>query len=371
MQTEETQMQEAMKKAQEQAQSVETEETSAHEHEVAQDNAQTETETKEFDANALIEENEALKAKLADLEASSKSKIDSLVRAVAETENQKKRIEADVEREVIQEPESVGAIIRSAERIYDNIFILCDGKADKVVKAVLPYVNKTVTCIPQGKKQEITAPGAASNYFLITNYDYKSQFSARHMQKLYGAKKMYIMPYNVDFKDYYTNENMIQFILSNTEPEKSDYSYHLITEMSKLTKVLIGDEEDDDDTFRFNSKTFSRVVQEPKKLSGGNAKIEVTEKKFLRPSKTLVHVSVNEEFEEEPESQTLDPKQLKKLKAEKKKEEKRLKKEEAKRIREEKKAEKARLKEQKKSGKDTKEETEAPMFERGLARKEA
>ena len=282
-----------------------------------------------------------------------------------------KKVEADVEREVIQEPESVGAIIRSAERIYDNIFILCDGKADKVVKAVLPYVNKTVTCIPQGKKQEITAPGAASNYFLITNYDYKSQFSARHMQKLYGAKKMYIMPYNVDFKDYYTNENMIQFILSNTEPEKSDYSYHLITEMSKLTKVLIGDEEDDDDTFRFNSKTFSRVVQEPKKLSGGNAKIEVTEKKFLRPSKTLVHVSVNEEFEEEPESQTLDPKQLKKLKAEKKKEEKRLKKEEAKRIREEKKAEKARLKEQKKSGKDTKEETEAPMFERGLARKEA
>ena len=282
-----------------------------------------------------------------------------------------KKVEADVEREVIQEPESVGAIIRSAERIYDNIFILCDGKADKVVEAVLPYVNKTVTCIPQGKKEEITAPGAANNYFLITNYDYKSQFSARHMQKLYGAKKMYIMPYNVDFKDYYTNENMIQFILSNTEPEKSDYSYHLITEMSKLTKVLIGDEEDDDDTFRFNSKTFSRVVQEPKKLSGGNVKIEVTEKKFLRPSKTLVHVSVNEEFEEEPESQTLDPKQLKKLKAEKKKEEKRLKKEEAKKIREEKKAEKARLKEQKKSGKDTKEETEAPMFERGLARKEA
>ena len=41
-------------------------------------------------------------------------------------------------------------------------------------------------------------------YFLVTNFDYKSQFSARHMQKLYGAKKMYIMPYNVDFKDYYT-----------------------------------------------------------------------------------------------------------------------------------------------------------------------
>ena len=285
-----------------------------------------------------------------------------------------KKVEADVEREIIQEPESVGAIIRSAERIYDNIFILCDGKSDKVVEAVLPYVNKTVTCISQGKKEEITAPGAASNYYLVTNYDYKSQFSARHMQKVYGAKKMYIMPYNVDFKDYYTNENMIQFILSNTEPEKSDYSYHLITEMSKLTRVLIGDEDDEDDEFRFNSKTFSRLAQEPKVLSGGNAKIEVTEKKFLRPSKTLVHVNVNEEYEEEPESDTLEtltPKQIKQLKAEKRKEEKRLKKEEAKRVKEEKKAEKAKIKEQKKLDKETEAETSTPMFGKALARKEA
>lgn len=277
-----------------------------------------------------------------------------------------KKVEADVEREVIQEPESVGAIIKSAERIYDNIFVLCDGKAGKVVEAVLPYVDKTVTCISQGKKEEISAPASESNYFLVTNFDYKSQFSARHMQKLYGAKKVYIMPYNVDFKDYYTNENMIQFILSNTEPEKSDYSYHLITEMSKLTRVLIGDEEEDDDEFKFNSKSFIRLIQEPKTLTGGNAKIEVTEKKFLRPSKTLVHVSVDEEFAPEPEDKTanLNPKQLKKLKAQKKKEE-------AKKAREEKKAEKARIKEQKKHDKEKKAETSAPLFGRVPARKEA
>ncbi len=277
-----------------------------------------------------------------------------------------KKVEADVEREVIQEPESVGAIIKSAERIYDNIFVLCDGKAGKVVEAVLPYVDKTVTCISQGMKEEISAPASESNYFLVTNFDYKSQFSARHMQKLYGAKKVYIMPYNVDFKDYYTNENMIQFILSNTEPEKSDYSYHLITEMSKLTRVLIGDEDEDDDEFKFNPKSFTRLIQEPKTLTGGNAKIEITEKKFLRPSKTLVHVSVEEEFAPEPEDKTanLNPKQLKKLKAQKKKEE-------AKKAREEKKAEKARIKEQKKHDKEKKAETTAPLFGRVPARKEA
>lgn len=146
MQTEETQMQEAMKKAQEQAQSVETEETSAHEHEVAQDNAQTETETKEFDANALIEENEALKAKLADLEASSKSKIDSLVRAVAETENQKKRIEADVERERKYGNEK---ILKALIPVVDSLelALIHSNAEDPAVKPVYEGVQNTVTLL--------------------------------------------------------------------------------------------------------------------------------------------------------------------------------------------------------------------------------
>ncbi|WP_044931969.1 hypothetical protein [Butyrivibrio sp. AC2005] len=235
-----------------------------------------------------------------------------------------KKVEGDVAREVIQDPESVGAIIRSAERIYDNIFVLCDGKAGKVVEAVLPYIDRTVTCISQGKKEEISAPSSESSFLLVTNYDYKSQFSAHHMQKVYGVKKIYTMPYNVDFKDYYTNENMIQFILSNTEPEKSDYSYHLISEMSKLTKALIDEEEMEEDSYRFTKKTVARYANEKAVLDGDNVKVEVTEKEFLKPSKTLVHVSVNEKFKEEEEPSReiteLDPKKLKKIKAEKRKE---------------------------------------------------
>jgi hypothetical protein len=281
-----------------------------------------------------------------------------------------KKVDADVQREIVQEPESVGAIIKSAKKIYDNIFVLCDGKAPKVVEAVLPFVDKTVTCISQGKKEEITAPSSEKNVLLVTNYDYKSQYSAHHMAKLYGVKKVYIMPYNVDFKDYYTNENMIQYILSNTEPEKSDYSYHLITEMDKLVKVLTSEEEMDEEEFKFTGKNITRFVSETTPLSGANAKIEVTEKKFFRPSKTLVHVNTKEEFKEDPkddEIETLDPKKLRKIKAEKKKEEKRLKKEEAKKAREAKKAEKAKLKAEK--SKETK--AERPSFGSGLARKEA
>ncbi len=283
-----------------------------------------------------------------------------------------KKVESDVAREIIQEPESVGAIIKSATKIYDNIFVLCDGKQKSVVEAVLPYVDKTVTCISQGKKEEITAPFASGSYLLVTNYDYKSQYSVHHMQKLYGSKKVYIMPYNVDFKDYYTNENMIQYILSNTEPEKSDYSYHLITEMSKLTRALINDEETEEDEFRFSFKTFDRFISEPVLLSGRNAKIEVTDKKFLRPSKTYVHVNTKEEFTEEKESlKALDKKKAKKEKSERRKEERRLKKEEAKKAKEARKSQKAKNKGSEKTDKGTKADTSHPVFGKNLARKEA
>ncbi len=236
-----------------------------------------------------------------------------------------KKVEADVATEIIKEPESVGTIINSAKKIYDNIFVLCDGKRGDVINAVLPYMDKSVTCISQGKKEEITAPSCDDNYFLVTNYDYKSQYSSHHMQKLYGVKKLFVMPYNVDFKDYYTNENMIQYILSNTEPEKSDYSYHLISEMAKLTKTLIGGEDTEEDPYRFTKKTVARYAKEKVLLDGDNVKIEVTEKEFLKPSKTLVHVSATEKFKEdegssEKEITELDPKKLKKIKAEKRKE---------------------------------------------------
>lgn len=207
-----------------------------------------------------------------------------------------KKVESDVEREIIQDPTVIGTVIKSAKRIYDNIFILANGKAADVIAAVLPYVDKTVTCVRQGIKEEISAPSTESNYYLVTDYDYKSTYSTRQIMKFYDAKKIYIMPYNVDFKDYYTDKNMLQYILHNTEPEKSDYSYHLIDEMNKLVHVLIEDEDPEEDEYRFTYRTFERMVNEPVELTGNNAYIE-KEKKFLRKEKKIVHVSMDEDFE--------------------------------------------------------------------------
>lgn len=121
MQTEETQMQEAFEKAQAEAQereqkqeekSTEAQSNGENQNPQANDN---ESEIA-FDPKELVTENEQLKSQLSALEAKYKADNEKLVRALAECENQKKRIEADVER----------------ERKFGN---------EKILKALIPVID--------------------------------------------------------------------------------------------------------------------------------------------------------------------------------------------------------------------------------------
>lgn len=126
MQTEETQMQEAFEKAQAEAQ--EREQKQEEKATEAQDNGEnqnphaTDTQSNDneseiaFDPKELVTENEQLKSQLSALEAKYKADNEKLVRALAECENQKKRIEADVER----------------ERKFGN---------EKILKALIPVID--------------------------------------------------------------------------------------------------------------------------------------------------------------------------------------------------------------------------------------
>ena len=121
MQTEETQMKQAFENAQnlddsQNMEDIESENVeSQNEAEAEAESAEESTEST-FDVKEILAENEQLKLQISALETKHKDEIDRLVRAVAETENQKKRIEADVER----------------ERKYGN---------EKLLKALIPVVD--------------------------------------------------------------------------------------------------------------------------------------------------------------------------------------------------------------------------------------
>lgn len=213
--------------------------------------------------------------------------------------NVSKKIESDVEREIIKEPERYEMVIRSAAKFYDNVFVLANGCSKDVISAVLPFIDRTVTCIPQKGKALISASSGNKEYFLVTEYDSDSLYGIHHMSKLYDNKDISVMPYNVELKDAAINKNLLPFIMHNVEPDKSDYNYYLISEMDKFLKKITGNDEYEVDDFRFTKKTVSRFIEEPIMLTGKSINIEEKEKKFMRPSKKLVHVLTDDEMHED------------------------------------------------------------------------
>ncbi|MGN0901820.1 MAG: nucleotide exchange factor GrpE, partial [Succinivibrio sp.] len=131
MQTEETNMQKAFEEAAAQAKDFENNqadetldnsenisecECSSEECQCENDEQSDSVDASEIDVHELVSENEKLKARISELEDKGKADTDKFIRALAEAENQKKRIEADVER----------------ERKFGN---------EKILKALIPVVD--------------------------------------------------------------------------------------------------------------------------------------------------------------------------------------------------------------------------------------
>ena len=159
MQTEETQMQQAFEEAQAKAQQQEATQPQAQDADVqAQEQAQatdeqapqTDANNEEqeivFDPKQIIAENEQLKASLAQAQAQAKAEKEQLVRAFAECENQKKRIEADVER----------------ERKFGN---------EKILKALIPVVDSLELALvhadPNNEAAKSTIEGVQNTVTLL------------------------------------------------------------------------------------------------------------------------------------------------------------------------------------------------------------
>ena len=245
--------------------------------------------------------------------------------------NVSSQTEDDLIREIEKNPTIIGTIVKAASKIYDNIFILVNGKNHNLIKGIISYIDKTVTCIPQSVKEDIIADSTENNCYLITNFDYKSSYGVRQMEKIYGGK-MFTMPYNVDFKDYYTNNNMLQYILHNISPEPGDYSFHLISEMTKLTGYLIDEEEYEDKSFKFSIRTLERILDPETPFAGFNVEINDVPGGFFKKGYTDIHINNNrrkghgrdeEDFEEadlggeDDDFEEEQPKKKKKFKKEK------------------------------------------------------
>ena len=155
----------------------------------------------------------------------------------------------DFSREILMKEESIERIIKEAKKIYDDIYILGDGKDAAQMAMLNKKVDLSMICIAQGRKEDVIEPESVRSdgninevLYMITDFDNRSAFDVATMKKAYGVKRIAVLPYNTGFKDAFNSQNILSFVMNNTKVLPSDANYGIISAVMDVEKVMMGQE---------------------------------------------------------------------------------------------------------------------------------
>jgi len=124
----------------------------------------------------------------------------------------------DLYNTIIKNQQAIAVIIDIAQEIYDNVFILLDGKDKEQIEmldnALKNKNHMTIICIPQGNEQSIICDADENITYVVSEYDRRSSFSVSYFKKIY--KKVIPIPYNVSFKDACMKERALTYCMNNS-----------------------------------------------------------------------------------------------------------------------------------------------------------
>lgn len=200
----------------------------------------------------------------------------------------------DFEEEIVTRERDIAKLLVYAKEVYDDIYILVDGKRDKLVGILNKLVDKSFICVPQGNVQEFTAMSDHS-IILVTNFDSRSSYDLKSMQKRYGVGEIASIPFDVSFRDFCCSKNLIRFIMTNDKVGPWDDNYALFSSVSSIIEKIHDGElmELGEPAFIFKEKGAKGEKSESKiHYSNQNVGKEVQKKGFFRKRETVtVHFS--------------------------------------------------------------------------------
>ncbi len=166
----------------------------------------------------------------------------------------------DFEDEVCRRGEEIGMLISFAKEVYEDIFILANGKREDMCQVLNPFCDISLICVPQGNQEEILEPGE-NTLLIVTNFDRRSSYDVNKMKKIYDVKRISLFPYNPNFKDAYNTDNVIQFVLKNSKVEAQDANYELMSMVYDVEKKILNNDFPEDEEMNF-PRLRRRVVEE-------------------------------------------------------------------------------------------------------------
>lgn len=134
-------------------------------------------------------------------------------------------------------------ILKYATDVYDNVFILLNGQNTAVMQELLELSDVYVTCFSQSPNKEIFNSVSGKRALkVVTDYDTTSAYNTMSIKKLYGDKKIYLIPHNSGYRDAYLDGTLLQYILKNMNNTSEDSNYMFMKHVTDLMDGIMGKE---------------------------------------------------------------------------------------------------------------------------------
>lgn len=202
----------------------------------------------------------------------------------------------------------VRTVFKHAKEVYDNVFVILDGTNTAIMQEMLELADIYVTCFPQKPVKEEFNQFTKENQRaikLITDYETESAYSMMYLKKLYGDKKIYILPHNSKYRDNCMAGTLLNYILKNMNDTKEDDNFTFMRHVIEMMEGIMGKEDWNEEipVYEEDEPLASEEIDALEEVVEDDFEVEqVTKKKgFFRKEKTTTVIRLNADIEEEPE----------------------------------------------------------------------
>lgn len=200
-------------------------------------------------------------------------------------------------------------IFKHAKEVYDNVFAILDGTNTAIMQEMLELADVYVTCFPQKQAKEEFNEFTKENQRsikVITDYENESAYSIMFLKKLYGDKKIYILPHNTKYRDNCIAGTLLNYILKNMNDTKEDDNFTFMRHVIEMMEGIMGKEDWSEEVpvYEEDEQLVDGETDALEEITDDDFGVEqvTTKKGFFRKQKTSTIIRLNEDKDEE-----LDP----------------------------------------------------------------
>ena len=206
-------------------------------------------------------------------------------------------------------------VFKHAKEVYDNIFVILNGTNTAIMQEMLELADIYVTSFPQKPVKEEFNQFTKENQRsikVITDYETESAYSMMYLKKLYGDKKIYILPHNSKYRDNCMAGTLLNYILKNMNDTREDDNFTFMKHVIDMMEGIMGKEDWNEEipVYEEDSQLEEEATDELGEIHDDEFEIEevTTKKGFFHKKKTSTIIRLNEdtEPEEDPEEEIME-----------------------------------------------------------------